>query len=195
MPKNLLCHYSRVVRCTFVDHNSYKHFKEFEENALYLPEHAPETFDFILKWIYQKELGVTDYCTTLFATHSKGTAGLEAAFLLLCRMYILADYLDIKEVVDAVMDELSVSLVSEDDCTFSPIGPEVVKAVFQNTVQSSRLQKFVLEHLTEHLVYSTVEGRDVKEYTKCFTEIEGFGPELLRRVLNLHAQNQVRPGW
>ena len=194
MPKNLLFHYSRVVQRTFVDHGGGKHFKEFEENALYLPEHAPETFDFILKWIYQKELGVTDYCTTLFATHSKSTAGLEAAFLLLCRMYILADYLDIKEVVDAVMDEINVSLVSEEDVRFSPIGPEVVKAVFQNTAESSRLQKFVLQNLAEHLVYTT-GGRAVEEYTKCFTEIEGFGAVLLKRVLELHTQSHLRPGW
>ena len=194
VPKNLLFHYSRVVQSTFFDHGGGEHFKEYHENALYIPEHAPETFDFILKWIYQKELGVTDYCTTLFATHGKSTAGLEAAFLLLCRMYILADYLDIQEVTNAAMNELNVSLVSDEDQTFCPIGPEVVRTVFRNTVEGSRLQKFIIQNLAENLVY-TVNGRAVEEYTQCFSDIEGFGALLMKRVLELHSQSQLRPDW
>ena len=101
-----------MARCTFIQHGGDKHFREFEENALYLPEHAPETFDFILKWMYQKHLGIAQYCKVLFATHNKSREGLEAAFLLLCRVYILADYLSIKEIMDPVMAEFAEAMFS-----------------------------------------------------------------------------------
>ena len=194
VPKLLLFHHSKMARCTFVQHGGDKHFKEFDENALSLPEHAPETFEFILIWMYQRQLGIKEYCQTVFNSHDKRKQGLEAGFLLLCRVYILADYLDINEIIDLVMSECDWLLWRNEGPDF-PIGPDAVRAVFRNTAEGSRLYKFVLEKLAESLVHHS-NTRPIEEYTECFSEIEGFGTVIMKRVLELHAKSVLQaPEW
>ena len=190
VPKFLLFHHSKVAQCTFVQHGGDVHFKESDENALYLPEHAPETFEFVLIWMYQRQLGIKEYCQTVFNSHDKRKQGLEAAFLLLCRVYILAEYLDIDEIQDLVMSELDEILWKNEGPDF-PIRPDAVKAVFQNTIESSQLYKFVLEKLAENLVhYPNV--RPIDEYTECFSEIAGFGAVIIKRVLALSVELRAK---
>ena len=181
---------------TFAQHDGDKHFKEFEENALYLPEHAPETFEFIMKWMYQGKLGITDYCEAIFfARDQSGQEGLDASFLLLCRVYILADYLDIEEIMPTVIEDLhGIGVPDTDDNMFSPIGPDAVKTVLRNTHEDSQLQIFVLENLTASLV-SNRNIRPIEEYSECFTAIEGFGPMIMKRVINLSADPEVYRNW
>ena len=183
VPKNLLLHYSKLARRTFVQHGGDMHFKEFEESALYLPEHAPETFEFILKWMYQGHLGITEYCKEIFATHELDQEALDASFLLICRVYILADYLDIGQIMQTVIDDLYDIQVSDMDDKLSPIGPDAVKTVLRNTHEDSQLQIYVLNNLTDSLVSNT-NGRPIEEYSECFTAIEGFGPMITQRVLD-----------
>ena len=183
-----------MARRTFVRRHIDTNFKELDENALYLPEHEPETWEFVLKWMYEKQLGVSEYCEVLFATHQKVSEGREAAFLLLCRIYILADYLNISEIIDPVMDDLSNTLLSDQDGRCSPIGPEAVQITFRNTIEGSRLQEFVLKNLAESLVYN-MNGRPIEEYTQCFDELEGFGAVIMRRVLELHAKCMNKATW
>ena len=95
-----------MARRTFARHGADKHFREFDDDAVYLLEHAPETFEFILKWMYQKQLGIAEYCKVVFATNDRSHEGLETVFLLLCRVYTLADYLDMKEIMEPVMEDL-----------------------------------------------------------------------------------------
>lgn len=184
VPKLLLFHHSKVAQCTFVQHGGDVHFKEFDENALCLPEHAPETFEFVLIWMYQRQLGIREYCQTVFNSHDKKKQGLEAGFLLLCRVYILADYLDIDEIKDLVMSELDEILWRNEGPDF-PIGADAVKAVFQNTVENSQIYKFVLEKLAESLVHHS-DARPIEEYAECFSEIAGFGTLIMKRVLEIH---------
>ena len=177
---------------TFVEHGGDKHFREFDENALCLPEHAPETFEFILLWMYQNQLGINEYCQTLFNSHDKQKEGLEAGFLLLCRVYILADYLDIHEIIDAVMSECDRILWTMNDAPDFPIGPDAVRAVFRNIAEGSRLYKFVLEKLADSFVHRS-NARPIEEYTECFKEVEGFGTVIMKRVLELHAKSVLKP--
>ena len=194
MPKVLLFHHSRVAECTFFQHGGDKHFKEFDENALCLPEHAPETFEFILIWMYQRQLGIQEYCQTVFNSHDKRKQGLEAGFLLLCRVYILADYLNINGIIDVVMSECHWLLWRNEGPDF-PIGPDAIRAVFRNTVEGSRLYNFVLEKLAESFVQH-LNARPIEEYTECFNEIEGFGTMIMKRVLELHAKSVLKaPEW
>lgn len=183
-----------MARRTFLGRGGDRNFKEFNENALYLPEHAPETFDFVMNWMYQRQLGITDYCRTTFEACDKSKEGLEAAFLLLCRVYILADYLVIEEIIEPVMDDLCEIGLAGMDTKFSAIGPDAIQTVFGNTHEGSRLQKFVLEKLTESLVYNT-NGRPIEEYTECFTTIESFGPMPMKRVAENHAHYSENSGW
>ena len=183
-----------MARRTFSQHGGDKHFREFEENALYLPEHAPETFDFILKWMYQKHLGIAEYCKVLFATHNKSREGLEAAILLLCRVYILADYLSIEEIMDPVMRDFTEAMLLNRDTDFSPIGPHTVTVVFQKTPEHSQLQRRVIQNLAESFVLNT-NGRPIEDYAQCFHEIEGFGASILERVLYLHETSYTGTEW
>ena len=179
-----------MAQRTFVQHGGDAHFKELDENALYLPEHAPETFEFVLIWMYQRQLGIKEYCQAVFNSHDKRKQGLEAGFLLLCRVYILVDYLDIDEIKDVVMSELDEILWRNKGPDF-PIRPDAVKAVFQNTAESSQLYKFVLEKLAENLVRHS-NARPIDEYTECFNEIAGFGAVIMKRVLELHVELRAK---
>lgn len=182
-----------MARSSFGQHCD-THFKEYDENALYLPEHAPETFEFVLKWMYQKKLGVFKYCKVLFTSHGKDKEGVKAAFLLLCRIYILADYMEITEMMECVMGELDKALQSSTDPESSPIGPDAVKTVFRNTPEGSRLQDLVLENLAESLRYDS-NGRSVEAYSQCFCEFEGFGVALVTRVLEFKAGPRHTSAW
>lgn len=184
VPKNLLFHYSKMARGSFGQHRGNTHFKEYDENALCLPEHAPETFEFVLKWMYQNKLGVLEYCKVLFTSQGKANEGVEAAFLLLCRMYILADYMEITEIIERVMGELGAALRSHTDPKSSPIGPDAVKTVFRNTSGGSPLQELILINLAESLRYNS-NGRPIEMYAECFSECEGFGAAILKHVLEL----------
>lgn len=183
-----------MAQRTFLQHGGDKHFKEFEEKALYLPDHAPETFEFVLKWMYQKRLGITEYCKVLFATHNKSEEGLEAAFMLLCRVYILADYLDIQEIIEPVMEDLAETRAIGMDKQFSAISPTAIKAVFGNTYEDSRLQRFILGTLTESLVNET-NGRRIEEYAECFTAIDDFAPMMMKRIIAFHVNGRVEKDW
>ena len=176
-----------MARRTFARHGADKHFRDFDDNALQLPEHAPETLEFILKWMYQKQLGIAEYCKVIFATNDKSHGGLETAFLLLCRVYILADYLDMRGIMDPVTEDLLETTVAGVEKRYSAIGPDAVKSVWRNTHEGSRLQDFTLQYLSESLVNDT-NGRQIEDYMVCFTAIEGFGPMLMRRFLELHRQ-------
>ena len=154
-----------MARRTFARHGADKHFRE----------DAPETSEFILKWMYQKQLGIAQYCKVIFATNDKSHEGLETAFLLLCRVHTLADYLDMKEIMDPVVEDLLETTEAGVEKRYSAIGPDAVKPVWRNTHEGSRLQGFTLQRLSESLVYDT-SGRQIEDYTDCFTAIEGFGP-------------------
>ena len=194
MPKSLLLHYSRVARSAFAQHCDGKHFKEFAENVLNLPEHAPETFEFLLKWMYQGQTEIVEYCQAIFESTDRGKDGLEAALLLLCRVYILADYLDIEEVMASVMEELGEVKLPAIDREFSAIGPDVIKTVLWNTFEGSQLQKFILSEFTRRLVYN-MNGRPIEDFQECFAEIEGFGPMIMSRVLDYQANLEADQSW
>lgn len=183
-----------MARGSFGQHCGDTHFKEYDENALCLPEHAPETLEFVLKWMYQKQLGVSEYCEILFTSHGKAKEGEEAAFLLLCRIYILADYMEITDIIEDIMDELDRVLLSNTDPKSSPIGPDAVKTVFRNTLEGSRLQELVLNNLAESLVYKS-NGRCIEVYTQCFSEFEGFGAAIMKRVLKPRLVSVKKAGW
>lgn len=139
-----------------------------------------------MKWMYQRQLGIREYCKAIFAAHELHHEGLEASFLLLCRVYILADYLHIEEIMPIVMEDLGNLLDPDTEDTFSAIGPNAVKTVLRNTHEGSELQEFVLENLTESLVFNT-NGLPIGEYSECFTAIEGFGPMIMQRGLDRSA--------
>lgn len=183
-----------MAQGSFDQHCGDTHFKECDENALCLPEHAPETFEFLLRWMYQKQLGVSTYCQILFTTHGKAKEGVEAAFLLLCRIYILADYMDITEIMDDVMDELGTVLRRNMEVEFSPIGPDAVKTVFRNTPDGSELQELIIGNLAESFVHKE-NGRSIEAYTQCFSEFEGFGAAIMRRVLEPPEGSARMAGW
>ena len=86
-------------------------FKGFDEDASYLPVHAPDTFLYILQWMYQGEFGIAVYYEIRFGGCDKRKESMKVAFLLLSRVYLLADYLDIEELSEFVMVDFGQTLV------------------------------------------------------------------------------------
>lgn len=120
--------------------------------------------------------------------------GQEPAFLLLCRIYILADYLAIEDPRDNIIEGLCEIRTLGLERAFSAIGPAAIQTVFQNTREELQLQKSVLEELTESLVHKT-NGRPVEAYTECFSAIEGFGPMIMKRVMTYQGNLPAYPRW
>ena len=49
VPNKSLSNYLKTARCPFFQHGGDSNFNELEEDALYLPKHAPETVEIVLK--------------------------------------------------------------------------------------------------------------------------------------------------
>ena len=162
-------------------------FRESEGNTLSLPDADSDAFGMFVVYMYEGKLRIFDYCK-MGATSWVSVAyeSLTDACLLLCRLYVLADFLEcrywfqIRSEILAQLDQVVKEASKMRKPT--PILPDTLLEVLQTTGQQCRLRGRILKHLTRD--FARMEHRPMREYMACIRKSPGeFMDVVFERVV------------
>ncbi|KAL8829880.1 MAG: hypothetical protein Q9191_001749 [Dirinaria sp. TL-2023a] len=161
VPKALLCHHSAYFQGAFSGH-----FVESVNNEITLSDESPEVFKYVVFWMHRG----------LVPVMQRNIPITKATCFLLCRIYYLADMLQIQGLMHAVLAELREMW---DHQKSQPIDMELVMDVWARTSEASMLRTEICRGLAAWLKERRDHG--IREFEPCFTQIPGFGVLLMEQ--------------
>lgn len=148
----------------------------------------------------QGEIRVTDFCSKA----PPGFAGtvtepyevyVEACYLI-CKLYILVDYLCShywEEMEKEILAALTDMVLTAACFGRTIVVPKTVLRVFRNTGEGSALRKFVREEFCSTFARMANKFPALEEYGPCMAEFPvDFGVEVMKRVVNGFHHDQFR---
>jgi len=165
--KALLCHYSRYFRSAL-----YSDFVEAKCNTVELKDEDPACFQYIIAWMYRGTLGQLKYY---------GTSNQEEAISLCtqtCRLYYLADFLRIEELLVQLLSYLRGLFDGFRDKKIVPLNSDVIVHLHENTTDFSYLRAMVMDELV-HVWCDYSREVDIKDFEVCINQVEGVATTLL----------------
>ena len=157
--KKLLCHHSEYFVAAFSEK-----FREGKENLLKLPEEDPIAFSYFVQWLYTGTLPRIP------------TAGLSKPFQPeAVDLYLMAERWFIVPLQNAFMDK-----IIESTHKISLHSLPIIQKIYESTIESSKLQKFIVQKACYHL--ESTEHNSRAEIIKLFDEVPDFGVEMAKEM-------------
>lgn len=202
MPKRLLLYHSLAAGGLLS-----RDTKNLGIDGLSLPNDSPEAFANLHRWFFQKRLGILEQYTA-----SNIDEGLTEACTLLCRLFQLAEYLEIEAIKPVILAEVTAAVDTARDsklilqfmqvtnlfCAIdrreestadsalvgkcTPIRPQTVLEAFHDVGAASPLWKFILEEICAS--FSSLPRPSYSAYEVCFQSIDSFRVIVTRAMIS-----------
>lgn len=164
VPKALLCYHSEYFQGALSGN-----FVESIENKVTLAEEDPEIFKYVVGWMHRGDLNVAQRGSATKATGS-----------ILCRVYYLADMLQVQRLMRDVLGELG-ALWSL--CDVLPLDCELITEVWAHTPETSELRAEICHGLA--VLLKRNDGYEIRDFESCFLQIPGFAVSLMEEFRRL----------
>ena len=171
VPKTLLCHHSEYFRSALSGN-----FVESFENKVTFAEEDPQIFKYVVGWMHRGGLDLA----------RRGSAD-PATCSVLCRIYYLADLLQVQGLMQDVLKDLEELWKL---CPILPFNSELVTEVWAHTLETSQLRTEICRGFAVCLKQN--RKCEIHGFESCFTELPGFGVSLMREVRRVRMSRDER---
>ena len=163
-------------------------FHEASGSTLILPDTDPKVFSMLLVYIYQGQLNIREYCRR-YALAWMGDAyeALTDTCLLLCRFYVLVDFLQCRYwyywVQKDILNQLQDLFEEADKARMpTPVLPRTFLEVMRTTDGKCRLAEMIIQDLRAE--FAKIDHRPMREYTECIREYPDVFLDMFERVVD-----------
>ena len=150
VPKDMLCRTSNFFQAS-LDGG----FKESSSNTCYLPEVSPKTFALLIKWLYSRTFEHLDAWPNLSPhvtpeeendndsdDESAPEKDCQDSDMDLCRLYVLADILEMPILQNAIVDQLQYYFKTENTYPHC----RMVTHIYSNTTKAALIRKYFVAY-------------------------------------------------
>ena len=165
-------------------------FQEASANTLILPDTDPKVFSMLIVYIYQGQLCIREYCRRSereLAWLGDSYEALTDTCLLLCRFYVLVDFLQCRSwyywVRKDVLNQLAALFEEVDKVRMpTPVLPSTFLEVMRTTDGECELAQVVIQDLRAE--FAKIDHRSMKEYTECIREYPDVFLDMFEKVVD-----------
>ena len=194
IPMTLIFYHSSMI-----ERSLNEGFAESASNIVTSPSLDPDAFGIFYIYITQGKIKVLqNFCHPQSTVESLGVETMQKATSLLCRLYFVIDYLDVRNYVamrsdiwSQLADIHNYDMWREDQSMFLP---RITLEVFRCTAEGSDLRDLVIKRLA--INFASSKDPLIGRYADCFAEFPvDFGAKLMERIIDDQDQEMGDSGW